>query len=423
MRICSRTSVAVLAFATASYWLATGLPANAQSHGGRDIQAAWAFQFAQYYVPYAIQSSVAYEPISSLNERRRKLDEKGYGLDAAYAVESAVENEDLKRHARDIFKRWRYEFGSDSILTCIDPSDSACQAEYQSRGRAFGSGPVFQVWSRARSSTGRGDDCNQVSIAFRGTVGGFLEGSWFSNANRFGSPYDDYYYQLRRNISGIMKEIRKLDCYKNSRPPQIVTTGHSLGGGLAQFVGLGTRRGDLQVAKVFAFNSSPVTGAHLLDPQVRQANAKRLTIDHIYETGDPLYYARHSAAQEFPKLASACDPLVREVEVKAARGTALRLHGMKLLATNLTDLSYNDGDPTTYRAPVTKVAGCDVRYFDEEGEAVASIARRRITSAAGRLVRNDDRVSKPRAYAIVGARTYALAGDRELLFTPLPRAE
>jgi pimeloyl-ACP methyl ester carboxylesterase len=374
MRICSRAPFAILAIVSMFYGFATGQPARAQSSDGRDIQASYAYRFSRYYLPYAIQASVAYKSVGELNGMRGKLNKENYPADAEYAVQIAIPSayQELRLHAQEVFKHWRYEFGSDVPLTCIDPSDSACQAEFENRGRAFGSGPVFQVWSRARSLATH-DVCNEVSIAFRGTVGSLWGDAWFSNANRWGSPYDDYYYQLRRNISGIMKSIpNRVPCYKRANPPLIVTTGHSLGGGLAQFVALATKRGDLKVAKVFAFDSSPVTGEHLLDPQLMRENAKGLTVDHIYETGEPLYRLRHSPAQQFPKLTSACDPLVREVEVDAARGKTFDLHGIELLATKLTDLSYNEGNPTNYRAPATRVNGCDVRYYDGAGELVAS---------------------------------------------------
>jgi hypothetical protein len=453
MRFAFRTLVLNLAAASTSFWLAGVQPTVAEPQGGRDILAAYVHRYAQYYVPYAIQSAVVYAPVSELDARRGQWNEKGYGADAEYAVQSAVpgsDNEQLRGHAREIFKPWRYRFGSESYLTCIDPSDRECQAEFLRRGWAFSSGPAFQIWTKARSRNAGRDECSEVSIAFRGTVGGLFGDAWRSNYNRVGSPYDDYYYQLRRNVGGIMKLIQNLDCYKRARTkPQIVSTGHSLGAGLAQFAALATRSGGPRIAKVFAFDSSPVTGAHLLGKKLREDNANGLTIDHVYESGEVLALAR-AAVQEYPSLTSRCNPMVRTVEVKAARGSLIGLHGIPLLATNLVDLSYNDGDPTTYRPPLTKVGDCGVRYqpptFQEEEEAIVARAPGRAITVARGYGRNFDRsalsgsadarrhrllakrsvhtAANGRADRVAVLNAYALsAGEVAPSFTPLPRAE
>jgi hypothetical protein len=441
------------ATAVALSWLAFLQPAFAEEKGGQEIFAAYVHRYAQYYVPYAIQATAAYGSISELDAMRDQWNANGYRVDAEFAVQSAVpgsDNERLRDHARQVFKPWRYRFGSESYLTCIDPTDRECQAEFLNRGRAFGSGPAFQIWTRARSQNARRDDCSEVSIAFRGTVGGLFGDSWVSNYNRFGSPYDDYYYQLRRNVDGIMKLIQGLDCYKQARfKPQIVSTGHSLGAGMAQFAALATKSSSVRIAKVFAFDSSPVTGAHLLTRDLRESNARGLTIDHIYETGEILSYARRSAAQQYPSLTSRCDPLVRTVEVKAARGTLIGLHGIPLLATNLVDLSYNDGDPSTYRPPVTKVGACEVRYQPpsppgipgfqgEESEdlivaqatgAARSLRGHRSVAASAAGVRQpgskrETRVaSDQRSGTAAALNAYAFAVAESAAFSPIQRAE
>ncbi len=247
-----------------------------------------------------------------------------------------------------------------------------------------------------------------------------------------------------------MKLIQNRDCYKRAgSKARIVSTGHSLGGGLAQFVALATKSGGPQIAKVFAFDPSPVTGAHLVDKQLREGNARGLTVDRIYESGEILSYAR-GLIQQYPPATSRCDPLVRTVEVKAARGTAVGLHGVPLLAANLVDLSYNDGDTSTYRTPDTRVDGCDVRYLPpaSDEESVAGAPRQRAVSVARGYGRNINRlvgsysgnaerygsmvkpatrklsITETRADGMASLNAYALAGrEGTPAFTPLPRAE
>jgi hypothetical protein len=456
MQSAPKAFVLNFAFVVAFLLLVGAQPTAAEDKGGRDIMAAYVYRYAQYYVPYAIQATAAYAPMSELDARRGQWNENGYRADVEYAVQSAVpgsDNEQLRGHAREIFKAWRYQFGSESYLTCIDPSDRECQAEFLKRGWAFSTGPAFQIWTRSRSQNARRDECSEVSIAFRGTVGGLFGDSWVSNYDRLGSPYDDYYHQLRRNVDGIMKLVQNLDCYKQASPkskPQIVSTGHSLGAGMAQFAALATKSGGVRIAKVFAFDSSPVTGAHLLAKSLREGNAGGLTIDHIYETGEILSYTRRTVVQQYPSLTSRCDPLVRTVEVKAARGTFIGLHGIPLLATNLIDLSYNEGDPSTYKPPLTRVGNCDVRYQPpsspaEEQDVVAGVRGKQTVSVgrsygrnlnysaalhsanahqSGSPAKRDTRTMSDRRVGRVAAlRAYAPAAGEIAAFTPIQRAE
>jgi len=433
----------ILASAGAAIWLSSVQTAAAQSNDP-DILAAYTYRYADYYLPYAIQSSTAYKPVGTLNTMR----DAGLGEEVDYAVQNAIpaSQEDLRGYARKIFKPWRYQFGSDSYLTCLDPADEACKAAYARRGWDFGSGPTYQVWARTRAAAR--SSCSEVSIAFRGTVG-LSGGDWYSNLSRFGSPYDDYYKQLQRNVDTIMKQIQNLDCYRRAaRKPQIVSTGHSLGAGLAQFVALATRSGGPRIAKVLAFDPSPVTGAHLVNKTLLTENVQGLVIDRVYETGEVLSYAR-AAVQEYPQARSRCNPQVRTVEVKAARGSAIGLHGIELLATNLTDLTYNEGNSLGYRAPVTLVGGCGVIYRPDADEQLIARGgnqrdaglRRVYARSGGRLVatnranpalragvtqagfRQPQGEPGTRMAAGPAVNAFALAAGGVPSFTPLPRAE
>ncbi|MCK1357536.1 hypothetical protein [Bradyrhizobium sp. 199] len=434
----------VIFAAAAVFWLSAAQTAAAQSNNDPDILAAYVYRYADYYLPYAIQSSTAYKPVGTLNTMR----DTGLGDEVDYAVQNAIpaSQEDLRGHARKIFKPWRYQFGSDAYLDCLDWADEACKTAYARRGWNFGSGPTYHVWARTRATARAA--CSEVSIAFRGTVG-LSGGDWYSNLSRFGSPYDDYYKQLQRNVDTIMRQIQNLDCYRRAvRKPQIVSTGHSLGAGLAQFVALATKSGGPRVAKVIAFDPSPVTGAHLVNKALLAENVQRLVIDRVYESGEVLSYAR-AAVQEFPQAKSRCNPQVRTVEVKAARGSMMGLHGIELLATNLADLTYNEGNPLGYRAPATLVGSCDVIYRPDSDEQLIArsgsqrlAALRRVYARSGsrRLVSNPANPAARAAVTWVGSRSsnggpdprlaagpasnaFALVAGGAFGFTPLPRAE
>jgi Lipase (class 3) len=238
---------------TASVLVTNLQPAVAQS--AKDdiytIQATPVASYVRYYTPYAIQASAAYLSIDALNGTRTKLDPNGYGADVNYAAQSISTDGKIIDRAREAFKSWRYQFGNDSYLGCYDPADADCQRALRNKGWDFGSGPSFQVWARTRVPRVGRVACSEVSIAFRGTVG-FNSGDWYSNLDRFWSPYDDYYHQVRRNIDGIINEIKRLPCYNGAT--QIVSTGHSLGGGLAQLAALANKPTGRRITKVFAFD-------------------------------------------------------------------------------------------------------------------------------------------------------------------------
>jgi hypothetical protein len=363
----------------AASMLATNVrPAVAQSttEDPYQIRATPVVKYARYYAPYAIQAAAAYLPVNEFNDRHWKTDDNKYGADVNYAVQKIFGGD--VEPARKAIKSWQYQFGSDSYLTCYDPGDTDCQTALRNKGWDFGSGPSFQVWARTRSSHTDRDACSEVSIAFRGTVG-WNGGDWFSNADRFGSPYDDYYHQLRRNIDGIISSIKRLPCYRLAT--QIVSTGHSLGGGLAQLAALANKRTGPRITKVFAFDPSPVTGAHLVDKQLLQANAEGLTIDRIYQLGEVLSYAR-GVIQEYPSSKPGCDPFVRTVKFDAvSSGSAVGLHGINPLAIQMVQASYDGDLQLPYHTPPSPGCRIPIRYqppaTDEDGTVIASVGARR----------------------------------------------
>ena len=126
--------------------------------------------------------------------------------------------------------------------------------------------------------------------------------------------------------------------YKNVR---IITTGHSLGGGLAQHLAYSlpavqSSDGTLipRVSNVYAFDPSPVTGWYSVKSDLRTLNAKGLKIDRIFEHGEILSYARLILSYFNPP--SANDPAIREIRYNFVQSlNPFSSHSMRLIACAL----------------------------------------------------------------------------------------
>ena len=407
----------------------------------RDIEASWATYCARYYAPYALQAAIAYVSVADLDGTLRNFDKTkktlkkgapaldGSDVDLAtrttfpqYQTDEAVGA--IKEQATKYLRAWQYQFGSDAYLTCIDASDTTCNTAYNTSWRySISTGPVFQVWARTHVTvTGtiyrhtEHEACSEVSIAFRGTD---VAGDWYANAEPVGSfGADDSYRQLQRNIDTIIKQITDLECYRRAAmKPRIVSVGHSLGGGLAQLAALATKKGGPHISKVFAFDSTPVTGSNLIKVDVLRANAERLTIDRIHQEGEII--SKYLPEFQFPSSSSPCKPLVRNVTYAAlpSRLSSRGLHDMAGLAGQVVELSYN----SDYRPPPAPPGGCDTEYKaptkdDDETPLPSTNPAEQVEYAPnGTAVR----LSQSRQY---GARHLLASGQDGITSTP-PRAD
>jgi hypothetical protein len=367
----------------------------------------------RYYAPYALLAAAAYVDVAELDgtlRNFRKLNNpferggdpalNGEDVEVAIADYRASSVPETMDRARKYLRAWQYQFGYDKYLRCYDTSDTNCNTAYNASGiQSFGDGPAFQVWARTsvyRASDGtfhhaEHEACSEVSIAFRGTRPTFFSDletnaepitSGFNTVRSFvtGRNYetDDYYHQLRRNIDTIMRRIKMLECYKKAAHHQIVSVGHSLGGGLAQFAALAIANPDNpRIAKVFAFDSSPVTAAGLIAAEVRDGNVKGvdgerpLEIDRVYQSGEFLskLVSPVVAPFQYPKSSSTCDPLVRSVAVDlVSGGNTFDLHALRGgsgLAAQMVNISYQVGSPYS---PPAGIKSCPTRYSAPQTE-------------------------------------------------------
>src|SRR5262249_43344442 len=116
----------------------------------------------------------------------------------------------------------------------------------------------------------------------------------------------------------VNEYIKKRDgdpAYKflNDPDTRLFSTGHSLGGGLAQQLAysLKAKENVPLVRQIYVFDPSPVTGFYRIDEALRINNSKQLNIDRIYERGEILALLRSLECFVYPDTKS--DPAIRQV--------------------------------------------------------------------------------------------------------------
>jgi hypothetical protein len=139
---------------------------------------------------------------------------------------------------------------------------------------------------------------NSVVVAFGGTVFSNWK-DWKSNLHWF-DPFQHDEYNLIVSEFGpefvkAFAKQKEIVGWEFLRSASLYSTGHSLGGGLAEefAYSLPTNYpGVPRVTKVYAFDPSPVTGFVRVKMITRDENKKGLQIDRIYERGEVLAILR-----------------------------------------------------------------------------------------------------------------------------------
>jgi hypothetical protein len=177
-------------------------------------------------------------------------------------------------------------------------------------------GLAFQVWKNEKKKI--------AAIVFRGSQKEW--GDWISNFRwfllpRFNPFIYDQYDQVRDLISELITEI--------SNNYSIVTVGHSLGGGLAQYAAYSGKT----IKRVYAFDPSPVTGYYSVEEEIKKISIKELQIYRIYEKGEILSYIR--LPMKYPFTFSSVDPEIFEVRHDFLSGGFLEQHDISSFAKEL----------------------------------------------------------------------------------------
>ncbi|VTU13664.1 lipase family protein [Variovorax sp. RA8] len=161
-----------------------------------------------------------------------------------------------------------------------------------------------EVWSK--------ESPPQVAVAFGGTVFD-NRNDWRANLRWFLPKHDDQYTLVVKHLGPAFNEEFKRRMAQREwgdAKPSVVSTGHSLGGGLAQqFAYALPLDGNVpRVSRVYAFHPSPVTGYFSVEQHTREKNSEDLEIERIYERGEILALLRSLQSVFFKP--SEADPVV-----------------------------------------------------------------------------------------------------------------
>ena len=188
-----------------------------------------------------------------------------------------------------------------------------------------------QVWER--------DEPAAVAVTFGGTVFN-NDADWRANLRWFlpGRKGDEYTEVVQTIAPAFDLEFKRraqgMDAGRLSRL-EIYSTGHSLGGGLAQQFAYSLPHNCLKrVKQVYAFDPSPVTGFFSVAKQLRDENKKGLLIDRVYERGEILALLR--SLTSFFYKPSAVNAAIRGVRYNLFRAwNPIAAHSIDELATKL----------------------------------------------------------------------------------------
>jgi hypothetical protein len=155
----------------------------------------------------------------------------------------------------------------------------------------------------------------KIAVAFGGTV--FTNWrDWAANLRWFLPHHDDQYTLIVGGFGRAFEEeyaekLKKAGWQHDN--VHLFSTGHSLGGGLAQefAYSLPLNNAVPRITKVYAFDPSPVTGFYSTKKNLRDNNVRDLDIDRIFERGEILAFLRSIVSLFVPPRRKA--PTIRQI--------------------------------------------------------------------------------------------------------------
>jgi hypothetical protein len=207
----------------------------------------------------------------------------------------------------------------------------------------------LEVWEKQSSPA-------IVAVVFRGTEAQRIR-DWVSNFRwflRFIPGFRDQYVLVSEKVgAAVLNKIKAELEHGNRKYPdvRIVSTGHSLGGGLAQHLAYsfpdikGSDGKPMpRVSNVYGFDPSPVTGWYSVKSELRDLNARGLHIDRVFEHGEILSYIRLILRYLNPPKGQ--DPSIREIRYNFVRTiNPFSSHSMRLMACELLKANGQSAPP------------------------------------------------------------------------------
>jgi len=187
-----------------------------------------------------------------------------------------------------------------------------------------------EVWER--------NEPPAVAVTFGGTVFN-NDADWRANLRWFVPGKRDEYTDVVQTFAPafdleLKRRAQGMDAVRLSNL-QLFSTGHSLGGGLAQQFAYSLPFDSVKhVKQVYAFDPSPVTGFYSVALKLRNENKAGLLIDRIYERGEILAILR--SLTSLIHKPSARNAAIRGVRYKLFRAwNPVAAHSIEELAVKL----------------------------------------------------------------------------------------